>query len=127
MNNFALFFVTIVGIIFIVGIILTQNSKTKKLGLSIIFSVAVIAMIRYFYVNYTYVGINYFADSLTEDFVIIFLGLITIAFFASPFAFLIGLFLAIKGSKYRKIGLFFMIGAVIAFIVGINTCKQIHI
>lgn len=132
-----LFLIVFLAIIFVVGIVLFQNPKTKKIGLFIIISIAMIALIRYNYINHNEINSNIFNDNIevvdnfnyfeSENIVMILFFTSMAAFAASPFVFLTGLFLAIKGIKYRKMGLMFMIGSVIAFIVGINVCGQIHI
>ncbi len=122
MNNLIILVVIIITILLIFGVNLILKPETRKKGIFIISSIIILLIIRYCYINYTFMGINYFVDSLTEDLSEILQGLIMVTFLASPFAFLIGLFLIIKGKKYRIIGLYFMIGSIIAFIVGLSTC-----
>ena len=137
-NNLALFFVIIVAIIFIAGIILMQKPETKKTGLSIIVAVAVLVIVRYFYLNYDFVGIDFYNYSSNENGPIvlikgeniatIFSILIIIIFAASPVLFLLGLILALISQKYRKNGVKFMIFALIGFIIslliGLSVCSS---
>lgn len=137
-NNLALFFVIIVAIIFIAGIILMQKPETKKTGLSIIVAVAVLVIVRYFYLNYDFVGIDFYNYSSNENGPIvlikgeniatIFSILMIIIFAASPVLFLLGLILALISQKYRKNGVKFMIFALIGFIIslliGLSVCSS---
>ncbi len=136
-NNLVLYFLVFLAILFVIGIALVQKPETKKIGLFIIISIAIIALFRYYSIEHNDInsnisesGVEFLEDFNyldSENILMILLSLLMMAFATSPFAFIIGLFLAIKGSKYRKIGLFFMIGAIIAFIIGINVCGKIHI
>lgn len=117
MTNLLIYFVTAIVLLLLVAIKMMLNPKTKKKGSYVFSLIIVLIIIRYFSYNYTF-DVDSFADSAGEDLTLILFFISMAAFAASPFAFLIGIFLTIKGGKYRKIGLFFMIGSIIAFIVG---------
>ncbi len=122
MNNFTIIFVIIITILLIFGVNLILKPETRKKGIFIISSIIIVIVIRYCFINYTFMGINYFVDALTKDLSEILQGIMMVTFLACPVAFLIGLFLTIKGNKYLKIGLYFVIGSIIAFIIGISNC-----
>jgi hypothetical protein len=123
-----LFLVVFLAILFVVGIALLQKPHTKKIGIFIIISIAIIALIRYKSIGNDKLNSETYNNNIEvvqdfnyldgENIVMILLFTSVAALAASPFLFLIGLFLAIKGVKHRKMGLMFMIGSIIAFIVG---------
>ncbi len=131
------FLVIFLAIIFVVGIALLQKPETKKIGIFIIITILIIALTRYNSTDNNDVNSGTYNSNIevvedfnyldSENIVMILLFISMAALIASPFAFLTGLFFAIKGSKYRKLGIIFMISAIIAFIIGINVCGQIHI
>ncbi len=103
MNNLVLLLTTFTAIIFIVGIVLIQKPETKKTGYLLIISVAISIVIKYFSYNYV-LDLDSLDNSAGENITELIVIFSMFGLAASPFVFLIGLFLAIKGSKYPKIG-----------------------
>ncbi len=84
MNNLIILVVIIITILLIFGVNLILKPETRKKGIFIISSIIILLIIRYCYINYTFMGINYFVDSLTEDLSEILQGLIMVTFFSQP-------------------------------------------
>ena len=128
MANLLIYFTSAIVILLIVAINMMLNPKTKKKGLFIFSSLTVLVVIRYFYFNYAYIGFDFFDYYKINDFISeLILFIIMLGTVSSPFILITGFVLIIKGKKYRKLGIIFIISSILALMIGVSVCGKIHI
>ncbi len=124
MNNLIIYFVIAIVIFLIVAINMLLNPRTKKKGLFIVLAISVLVLIIYFYINYTFTGINFIEvsksiNSIIDDFIE---GLIGLSIISSPIVLFLGLMIIIFAKAKRDIGLKIMVFAIIVFIIAMGVC-----